>query len=339
MTPTPTPTLTPELLAEIEACAAALREGKVVAIPTETVYGLGADAGNRAAVRRVFEIKGRPAHHPVIVHVAGAHLLERWAREVPDTARRLASRFWPGPLTLVLPRRPEVLPEITGGQDTVAVRVPAHPVTLRLLERFGGGLAAPSANRFGRISPTTAAHVRSELGGAVDRILDGGPCRVGVESTIVALVGRPRLLRPGGVPVAELEEALGEPILGADAPAEPERIRAPGGLAAHYAPATPLELLEAGPLRERAAALAGAGERIAVVARSEATLRGAAEAGARAVAMPESSADYARLLYATLRGLDEEGLAAILVEAPPDEGPWLAVRDRLGRAARGSRPR
>lgn len=331
--------LPPELLAEIDACAQALREGKVVAIPTETVYGLGADASNAAAVRRVFEIKGRPAHHPVIVHVAGAHLLERWAREVPAAARRLAARFWPGPLTLVLPRRPEVLPEVTGGQDTVAVRVPAHPVTLRLLERFGGGLAAPSANRFGRISPTTAAHVRAELGDAVDRILDGGPCRVGVESTIVALLGRPRLLRPGGVSVAELEEALGEPILGAGTPAAPSPIRAPGTLAAHYAPATPLELLDAAAVVERAAALARGPGRVAVVARTEAVLRDAAAAGAAAVAMPASPGDYARHLYATLRGLDAEGFAAILVEAPPDEAAWLAVRDRLGRAAHGSRPR
>lgn len=331
--------MTPELLAEIDACATALREGKVVAIPTETVYGLGADASSRAAVRRVFEIKGRPAHHPVIVHVAGADLLDRWAREVPEAARRLAARFWPGPLTLVLPRRPEVLPEVTGGQDTVAVRVPAHPVTLRLLERFGGGLAAPSANRFGRLSPTTAAHVRAELGEAVDRILDGGPCRVGVESTIVALVGRPRLLRPGGVPVAALEEALGEPLPRVDAPAGPGRIRAPGTLAAHYAPATPLEVIDPAALPARAAALVRAGLRVAAVARSEAALRGAAEAGARAIAMPVSPVEYARFLYATLRGLDGEGLAAILVEAPPDEGAWLAVRDRLDRAAAGSRPR
>jgi len=326
----------PAMLAEIDACAAALREGKVVAIPTETVYGLGADAGNRSAVRRVFEIKGRPAGHPLIVHVPGADDLGRWAREVPPAARALAARFWPGPLTLVLPRRPEVLPEVTGGQDTVAVRVPAHPVTLRLLERFGGGLAAPSANRFGRLSPTTAEHVRAELGAAVDRILDGGPCQVGVESTIVALVGRPRLLRPGGVSVAALEEALGEPL--ERAVAEGERIRAPGSLAAHYAPGTPLELLDPGALVARARALVHSGSRIAVLVRSGGLLEAAAEAGvARVVAMPASPEEYARGLYATLRGLDGEGLDRLLVEAPPDEGPWLAVRDRLVRAAHGSR--
>lgn len=321
---------------EIEACAAALRAGQVVAIPTETVYGLGADASNRSAVRRVFEIKGRPAHHPVIVHIPSAEHLERWARVVPEAARRLAARFWPGPLTLVLPRRPEVLPEVTGGQDTVALRVPAHPVTLRLLERFGGGLAAPSANRFGRLSPTTAEHVRAELGDRVDRILDGGPCRVGVESTIVALVDRPRLLRPGGIPAAELEEVLGEPL-----EVEParggERIRAPGGLATHYAPETPLELLETTALEARVRASAPAGARIAVVALTSRLLASARASGARTVAMPSSPAEYARLLYATLRELDSVGLEAILVEAPPEEDAWLAVRDRLSRATHGSR--
>lgn len=328
--------LTKELLAEIEACTALLRAGKVVAVPTETVYGLGADASNRAAVRRIFEIKGRPTDHPVIVHVASAAHLERWAREVPPAARALAARFWPGPLTLVLPRRPEVLPEVTGGQDTVALRVPAHPVTLRLLERLDGGLAAPSANRFGRLSPTTAEHVRVELGDQVDRILDGGPCRVGVESTIVALIGRPHLLRPGGVPVAELERALGQPLERGAGPSA--RLRAPGGLAAHYAPATPLELVEPAALEERARTLVRAGVRLAVVARSGGLLQAARDAGAaRAVAMPAPPDEYARRLYATLRELDGEGLGGILVEAPPDEGAWLAVRDRLSRASHGSR--
>ena len=188
-----------------------LRAGEVVAFPTETVYGLGADARNEAAVKRVFEIKRRPADHPLIVHLAEAAQADAWAVEVPDTARRLMARFWPGPLTLVLPAREDVPRLVTGGQDSVALRVPSHPLALALLNAFGGGLAAPSANRFGALSPTEAWHVRASLGDQVDLVLDGGPCRYGLESTIVSLLEeRPRVLRPGALPLAALREALGE---------------------------------------------------------------------------------------------------------------------------------
>ena len=195
---------------DIDNAVAILRAGGLVAFPTETVYGLGADASNPAAVRRIYEAKGRPSDHPVIVHVADAVQVANWAREIPETAHRLARRFWPGPLTLVLKRAPGVGDFVTGGQDTIAVRVPSHPVAQQLLRRFGGGVAAPSANRFGRVSATTAEHVRQEFGAAVACVLDGGAADVGIESTIVDLSGRaPRLLRPGAIAAGELEAALG----------------------------------------------------------------------------------------------------------------------------------
>src|SRR5690606_12814968 len=196
-----------EKLAEAEAC---LAQGGLVAIPTETVYGLAADASNELAVRRIFAAKQRPATHPLIVHLAGVEQLPRWAREIPPVARQLAEVFWPGPLTLVLPRTGLATDAITGGQDTVALRVPDHPLTLSLLKAFDGGLVAPSANRFGRVSPTTAAHVAEELVDAVEFILDGGPCRVGLESTILDLTGAtPEVLRPGGTSLTALAEVLG----------------------------------------------------------------------------------------------------------------------------------
>ena len=322
--------------AAIAAAARLLREGGVVAIPTETVYGLGAVAMNPAAVRRVFAIKGRPANHPLIVHLHSAEAMSEWAREIPESAWRLAERFWPGPLTLVLPRHSQVPDEVTGGQDSVALRVPAQPVARELIAAVGA-LAAPSANRFGRVSPTTAAHVLAELGDDVDMILDAGPCRVGLESTILSLIGdAPALLRPGGVTVAELEAVLGRPV----AP-PPQDLRAPGRLASHYAPATPLELVATDRLRERLAVTgAGAGSgadaagpHIGVVAHSPAAIVAAEAAGAAVTAMPANAAEYGRLLYATLRRLDAAGHELILVEAPPAAPEWLAVRDRLTRAA------
>ncbi|NUR84717.1 MAG: threonylcarbamoyl-AMP synthase, partial [Nonomuraea sp.] len=218
---------------DIEQAAGVLRAGGLVAIPTETVYGLAADAENAAAVARIFEVKGRPPTHPLIVHVGGAGQLDAWAERVPATARLLADHFWPGPLTLVLPRGPRVPLETTGGLDTMAVRVPDHPVALALLSAFGGGVAAPSANRFGSVSPTTAGHVRAELGDAVDFVLDGGPCEVGVESTIVDVTGEtPAVLRPGGVTREDLEAVLGHPLA---VPAT-SHVRVPGQHPSHYAP-------------------------------------------------------------------------------------------------------
>ncbi|NGP53185.1 L-threonylcarbamoyladenylate synthase [Thioalkalivibrio sp. XN8] len=319
--------------AAIAAAAQLLRDGGVVAIPTETVYGLGAVAMNPAAVRRVFAIKGRPANHPLIVHLASAEALPEWAREIPDSAWRLAERFWPGPLTLVLLRQPQVPDEVTGGQDSVALRVPAQPVARELIA-LAGPLAAPSANRFGRVSPTTAQHVLAELGGDVDMILDAGPCRVGLESTILSLIDdEPALLRPGRVTVAEIEAVLGRPVV-----PPPQALRAPGRLASHYAPATPLELVAASELPKRLAASSAAGTHVAVLAHSPEAIAAAGVAGAAVTEMPAAAAEYGQLLYATLRRLDAVGHELILVEAPPPAPEWLAVRDRLSRAAHRDRP-
>jgi L-threonylcarbamoyladenylate synthase len=326
MTPAFAPT--PVSPSAIAAAAQLLRDGGVVAIPTETVYGLGAVAMNSAAVRRVFTIKGRPANHPLIVHLHSAIELPNWAREIPDAAWLLAERFWPGPLTLVLPRQPQVPDEVTGGQDSVALRVPAQPVARELIAA-SGALAAPSANRFGRVSPTTAAHVLAELGGDVDMILDAGPCAVGLESTILSLLDdTPALLRPGGVNVAELEALLGRPI----AP-PPHDLRAPGRLASHYAPATPLELVAAAELSQRLAAQGAPRVRIVTVVYNAHAIAAAEAAGAAVTALPANAAEYGQMLYATLRRLDAAGYDLIIVEAPPAEPAWLAVHDRLTRAA------
>ncbi len=232
------PSVSPAILAR---AVELLRAGRLVAFPTETVYGLGADASNPDAVARIFEAKGRPADHPLIVHLAAADAIDAWAVDVPPLARTLAAACWPGPLTLVLRRSASVPDAVTGGLPTVGLRVPAHPVALRLLRAFGGGIAAPSANRFGTVSPTTAAHVRESLGDRVDLVLDGGPSTVGVESTIVDLSGdAPAILRPGGLPREVLEAIAGVPL----PIREGGEVRAPGMLAAHYAPDARLELVE-----------------------------------------------------------------------------------------------
>ncbi len=316
----------------IEAAVHVLRAGGVVAFPTETVYGLGADASNPAAVERIFAIKGRPAHHPLIVHLAEAAQLPHWARDIPSAAHTLAGHFWPGPLTLILKRTPQVPDCVTGGQDTVGLRVPGHPVALALLRAFGGGIAAPSANRFGRVSPTTAAHVRAELGGDVAMILDGGPCRVGLESTIVSLAGeRPVILRPGGISRAMLVQVLGRDIqmgaASADAP------RAPGTLEAHYAPRTPLRLVPAAQWEQELARQAVQGKRSAVL--SAVRESGAAPKATAHFLMPADPEGYAQRLYAALREADHAGCDVILVPEPPPGEDWLAIRDRLTRAAEG----
>lgn len=312
---------------DIARAVAILRSGGLVAFPTETVYGLGADARNPEAIRRLYAAKGRPADHPVIVHLADAGAMPAWASRVPAAARDLAAAFWPGPLTLVLPRAAHVLDLVTGGQETVAVRVPSHPVAHALLEAFGDGIVAPSANRFGRLSPTRAAHVRAELGDAVGLILDGGPTDVGVESTIVDLSGeRPVLLRPGGITPAQLAAVLGAQM---DAP-HASSPRASGTLPSHYAPRTPLEVVEPEVIEAHATDLTRAGGRIAILARRNATQ---SVAGVAWQTAPSEATDYARSLYATLRDLDVLGYDRILVEAVPDDDAWLAVRDRLRRAA------
>ena len=315
---------------ELEQAVAILRAGGLVAFPTETVYGLGADASNAAAVRKIFEVKGRPPTHPVIVHLADAVQAANWAREVPESARRLAGKFWPGPLTIILKRAESVSDVVTGGQDTIALRVPAHPVAQQLLARFDGGIAAPSANRHGRVSATTADHVRREFGAAVGCVLDGGEARIGIESAIVDLSGgAPVLLRPGWITVAEIERTLGVRLAAPDAGAP----RAPGTLAAHYAPRTPLTVVEGDLLVELAMTLVRQGRKVAALALGEARplLAGVTWAGA-----PRDAAGYAHALYASLRRLDDAGCDTILVERPPRAPEWAAINDRLARAAAGT---
>lgn len=306
---------------------AALRRGEAIGLPTETVYGLAADASRPDAVRRIFALKGRPADHPLIVHIAGADQLERWARDVPEAARTLAAAFWPGPLTLILRKRDDVPDEVTGGQSTVGLRCPAHPLALALLQAFGGGLAAPSANRFGHVSPTAAAHVREEFGAAVPVVLDGGDCAVGIESTIVDLSGgTPRILRPGRITHAQIQALLGDVAEGSD-----ERSpRASGTLDAHYAPRTALRLLEREALQAEAAEQQALGRRVAVLALD------ALPAGLAGIALPADPDGYAHGLYAALRSLDARGANLLLAERPPLTPGWLAVNDRLRRSAAGA---
>lgn len=308
-----------------------LRAGELVGLPTETVYGLGADAANPAAVAKIFAAKGRPADHPLIVHLPGDDHLDRWARDIPEVAWELAEQFWPGPLTLILKKQPHVPDAVTGGQDTVGLRVPGHPVALALLQAFhaaggSGGIAAPSANRFGRISPTTAQHVRDDLGDAVPLVLDGGSCEVGIESTIVDLSrDEPVILRPGMIGADALAVVLGRgPVTAADA--EPKAPRVSGSLAAHYAPLTPLRLLPSVDLD------AAAHADCAVLSRQ----RPSVVPVSRWIPAPLESAAFGHDLYANLRALDRMATREILVEAPPQGAAWAAVWDRLRRSATGS---
>jgi L-threonylcarbamoyladenylate synthase len=303
---------------EVRRAAQILRAGGLVAFPTETVYGLGADASSEKAIARLYAVKRRPADHPVIVHFGSADDAFRWAAAVPPSARELAKEFWPGPLTLILKRSALAKDFVTGGQDTVGLRVPSHPVAHEMLSLFGGAVAAPSANRFGRVSPTTAAHVREDLGNDVDLVLEGGPSEVGIESTIVDLLGGAVLLRPGHVSKEQLEAVIG-PIGEKDA-ASP---RHSGGLERHYAPRTPARLVPAHALDKEIAK----GKRVAVLAFSRPDER--VDFWLR---MPREPHAYAQKLYAALRELDSAECEQILVEAPPGTAEWAAVRDRLKRA-------
>jgi L-threonylcarbamoyladenylate synthase len=296
----------------IDEAIAVLRRGGLVGIPTETVYGLAADASNEAAVRRIFAAKDRPANHPLIVHIASAEHLPEWAASVPSTAATLADACWPGPLTLLLAKADRVLDVVTGGRPTVGVRVPAHPLTLRLLERFEGGLAAPSANRFGQVSPTTAQHVRDDLGDAVDLVLDGGACPIGVESTIVdCTVSPPQILRPGGIPnevIAQLLEHEPEAASGG--------ARASGMLVSHYAPKARVEIFETEiEARMRAANLTAKGQQVDLLDAST------------------NLVETAQQLYTWLRDADARNLDALVAILPPPEGLGHAIRDRLTKAA------
>jgi L-threonylcarbamoyladenylate synthase len=314
--------------AEVGRAVDALRDGALVAFPTETVYGLGADARNPAALARLYAVKGRPAAHPVIVHLGGRAQLDGWARAVSPMMDALASAFWPGPLTLVVPRAPGVLDQVTGGAATVGLRVPDQPLALELLRAFGDGLAAPSANRFGRVSPTTADDVRADLGDDVALVLDGGPCRVGVESTIVDCSGDVvRILRPGAVTVAEIEAVVHVPVGRADDGSVP----APGTLPSHYAPVATVVLVDAGALAARARELVDAGRSVALLA-----LAGTDAGGVARVTVLDSPRDvdeYARVLYSRLREVDARGIDVLLAVPPPEDGLGVAVADRLRRAA------
>jgi L-threonylcarbamoyladenylate synthase len=313
---------------EIETAVQALRDGELVAFPTETVYGLGANAQNPAAVRKIFDVKGRPPNHPVIVHLDSPRYLHRWVREVPDSATRLAEAFWPGPLTMVMPRAPNVHDVITGGQDTIAIRVPAHPMAQQLLTAFGGGIAAPSANRYGRLSPTRAEHVREELGDTIRVVLDGGECQIGLESTIVSFeaAGTVRMLRPGSVTAAQMRGVVGELLVGADS-ASP---RVPGSVPTHYAPSTTLTIVPSGEIDAQADATSSGGRRVAVLAQRLPLRSHKYVTWINAGRRPES---YGRDLYTNLRTLDKAGCQRILVQDVPEGERWEAIRDRLLRAA------
>lgn len=301
-----------------------LRAGELVALPTETVYGLAADATNPAALRAVFRAKGRPADHPLIVHLASAEQLPAWADPVPEAAWQLASVFWPGPLTMVLPAARTVSPLVTGGQPTVALRVPAHPVFQSVLRQLGRGLAAPSANPFGRISPTSAAHVQSQLEGRIAAVIDGGPCRVGIESTIVDLTGdHPRILRPGMITAENLARHLPRmEAAAATATATPPRV--PGALASHYAPRKPCYRIPAD-----LAEPPFVGRRLGLLSH-----RAVDWPVTRYWPMPAKPDDYARVLYSTLHQADASDCDVLLIMLPPDEPSWSAVHDRIHRATR-----
>ena len=308
-----------------------LRLGQLVAIPTETVYGLAADASNPQAISRLYTAKGRPTNHPVIVHLHCAEQAAQWARDIPASFYDFARAFWPGPLTIVLRRAARVLDQVTGGQDTVALRMPSHPVARRLLEEFRGGLAAPSANKFGRLSPTTAEAVIHEFGNEISLVLDGGPCEVGIESTILDLFSpTPRILRPGVILAEELEAATGIAVSPQILPPSAADVRVPGSLPAHYAPSTPLLLLPFDALTKRLQAGLDRGDSVAVLSfqAPPGQLPGTTWVQASAAAR-----EYARNLYAELRRLDELKVSYILVQEPPATPEWSGVLDRLKRAA------
>ena len=323
--------MTVRVTRQVEAAVAVLRDGGLVALPTETVYGLAGDASNPTAVSRIFAAKGRPPTHPVIVHLPDPGALDRWSTDVPAWARTLAEASWPGPLTLIVPRAASVLDAVTGGQPTVGLRVPAHPLTLEVLRQFGGGLAAPSANRYGHVSPTSVEHVVAELAdvldGQRDVVLDGGRCDIGVESTIIgAWDDTPRLLRAGAVTVARVEELTGRRVS-----TSAGGVRAPGTTAAHYAPAAHVIPVEPDSLSDALTdALAGVSGAVGLIALSSVSAPGFTHVR---LAAPVDAPEYAYGLYAALRAADDAGLDVVVAVLPPHGGVGDAVRDRLLRAS------
>jgi L-threonylcarbamoyladenylate synthase len=322
----------------IREAAHKLEQGALVAFPTETVYGLGADAENPAAVAKIYEAKGRPSNHPVIVHVAPGADIHYWAKSVPQEAQKLINAFWPGPLTLILKRAERIPDAVSGGQDSIGLRCPSHPVAQALLQTFKngkGGVAAPSANKFGHVSPTTAQHVRDEFGeegSPVACVLDGGQSEVGIESTILDLsrieTHGAVLLRPGQISAAQIAQVIGMTPRLPDAAAP----RASGTLEAHYAPRTPVALIDESKLQEVLHRLRNAGRRIALMHRTPTAF---AEVAAQ-LALPDNADGYAHALYAALRSLDTAQADIILVTAPPTDNAWQGVNDRLRRAAHDS---
>lgn len=320
---------------EIKTASNLLKAGQLVAFPTETVYGLGCDASNPEALARLYRVKGRPGDHPVIVHLASVDQLKDWAETVPEQALALADKLWPGPMTLILKKKNSVLAAVSGGQDTVGLRVPSHPTALALLKEFASGIAAPSANRHGRISPTSAAHVESELGDLVAKVLDGGPCSVGIESTIIDLSGEtPRILRPGMITLSQIEEILQSSKSSeaqksqGDAPAP----RAPGTLSSHYAPSTSLKLFSHLNLPRALATAENLQMKVSVMAFSDQIKCAAVIQWNQ---LSEDPNECARQLYATMRELDNSGADYIIAEEPPELGEWMGILDRLRRAANG----
>ena len=321
--------------ASVKAAAEALQQGKLLGLPTETVYGLAADSDNDAAVAQIFTAKGRPANHPLIVHVASADAITRYAKEVPVFAQQLIDAFWPGPLTLILPRLPDAAKASTGGQDSVGLRCPSHPVAHAVLKACQQlnppvwGVSAPSANKFGRVSPTTAQHVATEFGDDL-LVLDGGACEVGIESTIVDCTrGVPVLLRPGAITRDDIERACGQrPLSKEELTANTPR--ASGTLLAHYAPNAKVRLMDAKQLQSALDVLGAEGKNIAVYHRS------ALKCAAKAIhlrAMPQAALATAHELFGALRDFDEIGAKLIWIETPPDTADWEGVKDRLQRAA------
>ncbi|NUN48476.1 MAG: threonylcarbamoyl-AMP synthase [Candidatus Brocadiae bacterium] len=313
---------------EIARAVRILESGGLVAFPTETVYGLGADALNEKAVKRVYKLKGRPEGHPLIVHVGDANAVQEYAAEFPEAAHRLAARFWPGPLTLILKKSDRIPTTVTGGQDTVGLRVPGHPVALALLKAFDGAIAAPSANRYGKVSPTTAQHVYDDIGGKVDLILDGGPCAVGIESTIVDVsTGEPTILRPGGVTREEIEKLLGRSV---PVVREETSVRTSGQVTQHYSPKAGVVLAKPEELVRKANRLRASGRKVAILTN---TLPAKPPIGIETIMLPVGMADMARGLYEALREVDRRGFDAVVVSVPQAVGLGLAVADRLERAA------
>jgi len=314
----------------IQMAARVLADEKLVALPTETVYGLAGFARSPSAIQKIYAMKGRPATNPLIIHLPHPAAISDWAIDIPKAAHILARKFWPGPLTLVLPRHPEVLLSVTAGQETVALRVPNHPLALALLQEFKGGIAAPSANRYGRISPTTIEHVRAEFQDKVDYYLDGGPCEVGIESTIVYLAGSEVIiLRKGKITQQALEETLGQAVLSKDK-SDPG-MQTPGSNVSHYAPEHPLFLLPLNALLEKLTGLITENKAVGVLSFSKKPALLSHQVFW--VCANSQFSIYASSLYAHLRELDSLNLDCILVEAPPEGTEWEAVHDRLQRAS------